>query len=522
MLFLQGDKNNFTLVIAGLVAIVSLAVWSFTRHDSREPPLAPVSIPYLSHIIGLSRETYNYYVNLSKKISSPIFTVSLPGQKMYVVTNADLVQKVQKQYDTIAFPPLAAAFSSRTAGTSEASSQAMKRDNYALVHVSNDILTDTLKPGENLDRMNRVMLGEIGRSIQALEPAHQKTVRIQLNKWLRETLTRATTRSMYGPKNPYEREGVYDAFWDFEGGLVALAIGILPSIVAKTAVAGREKVAAAIRNYYKEGGLEASSEIPRRRYDIAVSHKIPESEIARFETGMALAIILNTGPATFWMVLMAYLAPGLKEDLRGEIDACTKTAVEKGVITKSLDILNLKESCPLLLSTYQEVLRYFHVGTLVRQVTEDTYLDQYLLKKGAMVHMPSRTIHHDPNVYGPNASDFVPRRFLPSEKKNRPKDHCFRGFGGGKHLCPGRHFATNEVLATAAVFIARFDMDPVRGKWEMPTGFNSGSAGQIMEPDHDVEVDLRTRDGFEDVVWELRLKTSDKIFAIVTEDMDEN
>lgn len=60
------------------------------------------------------------------------------------------------------------------------------------------------------------------------------------------------------------------------------------------------------------------------------------------------------------------------------------------------------------------------------------------------------------------------------------------------------------------------------GKWEMPTGFNSGSAGQIMEPDHDVEVDLRTRDGFEDVVWELRLKTSDKIFAIVTEDMDEN
>lgn len=150
---------------------------------------------------------------LSKNISSPIFTVNLPGQKIYVITNADLVQNVQKQYQAIAFPPLAAAFSSRTAGTSEASSQAMQRDNYALVHVSNDILTDTLKPGENLDRMNRVMLGDIGRSIQALEPAHQKTVRIQFNKWLRETLTRATTRSVYGPKNPYEDEGVYDAFW---------------------------------------------------------------------------------------------------------------------------------------------------------------------------------------------------------------------------------------------------------------------------------------------------------------------
>lgn len=64
MLFPQGDNNNFTLAIAGLVVIASLAAWSFTRHDSREPPLAPVSLPYLSHIIGLSRETYNYYVNL--------------------------------------------------------------------------------------------------------------------------------------------------------------------------------------------------------------------------------------------------------------------------------------------------------------------------------------------------------------------------------------------------------------------------------------------------------------------------
>lgn len=65
MLFPQGDNNGFTLAAAGLVAIVSLAAWSlFTRHDSREPPLAPVSLPYLSHIIGLSRETYNYYVNL--------------------------------------------------------------------------------------------------------------------------------------------------------------------------------------------------------------------------------------------------------------------------------------------------------------------------------------------------------------------------------------------------------------------------------------------------------------------------
>lgn len=139
--------------------------------------------------------------------------MNLPGQKMYVVADADLVQKVQKQYQTIAFPPLAAAFSSRTAGTSQESFQEIIRDDYALVHVSNDILVEALKPGENLDSMNRIMLGDISRAIEDLEPPRGKSVKIEFNKWLRATLTRATTRSVYGPKNPYEDEGVVEAFW---------------------------------------------------------------------------------------------------------------------------------------------------------------------------------------------------------------------------------------------------------------------------------------------------------------------
>ncbi|KAL2212819.1 putative cytochrome P450 [Sarocladium strictum] len=520
MTILETLSENLALSIAGIVA-VAFTTWSLTKHDSREPPLAPTSIPVIGHIIGLTRETFNYYVNISKNIASPIFTISLPGQKMYVVTDADLVLKIQKQHQTIAFPPLATAFSTRTAGTSQQAREAIEANDFHMLHKSNDVLVEALKPGENLDSMNRIMLGDIGKSIESLEPAAGESVRIKFNEWLKATLTRATTRSVYGPKNPYEREGVVDAFWQFEKGLVALAIGILPSIVAKQAIAGREKVTAAIRDFYNEGGLKSSSDLPRGRYQIGEECNIPMPEIARFETGIALAVLLNTGPATFWMVLMAYVTPDLRHDLRAEIDACTETKVENGITIKSLDILNLKQHCPLLVSTYQEVLRYFHVGTLVRQVTEDTYLDRWLLKKGAMVQMPSRAIHHDPAVYGPDATEFKPRRFLPSERKNRPKDYFFRGFGGGKSLCPGRHFATNEILATAAVFIARFDMEPASGRWELPTGFNTGSAGQIMEPDTDVEVDLKTRAGFEGVKWELRLKTSDKIFAIVTEDVDD-
>ncbi|KAK6219338.1 hypothetical protein LQW54_002326 [Pestalotiopsis sp. IQ-011] len=186
--------------------------------------------------------------------------------------------------------------------------------------------------------------------------------------------------------------------------------------------------------------------------------------------------------------------------IRSEIDACTTTAVENGATVKTLDITTLKESCPLMLSAYQEVLRYSSMGTSVREVMEDTCLGPWLLKKGAMVQMPSRIIHQDANLWGSDVAEFNPRRFPPEEKKNRPSDVCFRAFGGVKTLCPGRHFTTNAILAVVAVFIARL----------------------VMQPDTDIEVEIKARPGFEDVKWNINLHKSEKTFALVTEDFVES
>jgi hypothetical protein len=32
--------------------------------DPREPPNAPTSIPYIGHVLGLMRSSFNYYVEL--------------------------------------------------------------------------------------------------------------------------------------------------------------------------------------------------------------------------------------------------------------------------------------------------------------------------------------------------------------------------------------------------------------------------------------------------------------------------
>jgi len=187
----------------------------------------------------------------------------------------------------------------------------------------------------------------------------------------------------------------------------------------------------------------------------------------------------------------------------------------------------VKNSCPLLASTFQEVLRYSSIGTSVRHVMEDTVLDyQWLLKKGAMLQMLSRIIHKDPSIWGADVDEFHPRRFMKGETQKtehgrRSNPAAFRVFGGGTTLCPGRHFATTEVLAVVTMFIMRYDMAPTAGEWSMPKTDNTNVAAVIMEPDTDIEVEVSARKGFEDGRWAFGLKDSGKIFAIVAEDRAE-
>ncbi|CAN8100028.1 unnamed protein product [Discula destructiva] len=489
-----------------------------SSHDPREPPLAPQSIPVVGHLIGLSRSKFNYYVELSQQTGLPIFTLPLPGQKMYVVTKPDLVQMVQKQHRVLAFPPVEAKFASTVCGVSAETQALLLRNvngdegDHGLSMESHAAMRAALKPGTQIDEMNRGMIREIAASLDLLEPDKGTTRQIHMYEWLRDTITTATTRSVYGPMNPYDDKAIADAFWEFESGLMSILVGVLPSITARKPIAARNKVAQAFEAYYKAGGVEKASVLAQNRYNASKNNGVPLADIARYEVGGSIAVLVNTAPAAFWTLFLLYSHPGLLADIRKEIDACTD-----GTTTKAIDITTLKEACPLFLSSYQEVLRYRSMGTSVREVMEDTKLDQWLLKKGALLQMPSRIIHQDSSLWG-DADEFQPRRFLPEEKKNRPSDTCFRAFGGGKTLCPGRHFATNEILAVVAVCIARLDMRPVNGEWKHPTTLNTNVAAVVMEPDDDIRVEITTRPGFEGVKWAIKLDPSEKIFAMVTED----
>lgn len=265
----------------------------------------------------------------------------------------------------------------------------------------------------------------------------------------------------------------------------------------------------------------------KNRYETSAKNGVSVEDIARFEVGGAVAILVNTAPAVFWMLLLAYSHPGLVDELRRDIGEMMTEKTSYGDTIRSLDITSLKTSCPLLTSTFQEVLRYRSMGTSVRQVMEDTVLDgKWLLKKDCMIQMPSRVIHKDNSIWGSDVDEFKPRRFMKDEPQKtqrgrRPNATAFGAFGGGTTQCLGRHFATSEILAVVTMFIMRYDMKPTAGEWSLPTTQNTNVATVVMEPDTDVEVELSTRDGFEEGQWAFDLKDSGMVFAVVAEDCAE-
>lgn len=117
--------------------------------------------------------------------------------------------------------------------------------------------------------------------------------------------------------------------------------------------------------------------------------------------------------------------------------------------------------CPVLLATFKEVLRYRHISVSARVVLDDeTLLDgKYRLRKDSMLMIPVAVMHTDPESWGPTAAIFDHRRFLP-ENSNAVPRAAYRPFCGGHVLCPGRHFATTEILAFAALILLRFDITP--------------------------------------------------------------
>ena len=269
--------------------------------------------------------------------------------------------------------------------------------------------------------------------------------------------------------------------------------------------------------YFDSGHHEQGSELVRSRFGYSAEYNLSIEDVARFELGGAVAILTNTVPSAFWLLWHIVSDRTVLEQCRSQLQDLCKADGDN----VKIDITEIKKACPLLLSILKEVLRFHGTGTSVRTVQEDHLLDgKYLLKKGGTLMIPGFVQHSERTVYGDTVGNFNHKRFIRTNAK-RLNPFGFRGFGGGSTLCPGRHFASTEIIAFAALMVLRFDFEPHSGTWVRPTTKNAGMQATVPPPDTDFDVKIVQRnDMLSGKQWHVVLTGSDEVVPLVAEDRD--
>lgn len=273
-----------------------------------------------------------------------------------------------------------------------------------------------------------------------------------------------------------------------------MLLGMAPHLIARKATQARDFLAHRILHYYETDGHKQGSSLARARMAAPLSHGLTLHDVAKLEVPFLIAILANTVPTTFWLLIHIYSRPTLLSSLRLELTP-TVTTTPTTPPTHTLSLPLLQTACPLLLSTYHEILRLYSVFPLLRLVTAPTLLPgtpPILLQKDAYVMLPSNVIHTNPSIYSPDPQTLHPSRFQP--KYPRPPASAFRAFGGAPNLCPGRHFATAEILATVATALLRYEIVPEGGgEWKVPEQDFSVFAA-VPPPKRGVMVRFRVRE----------------------------
>ncbi|KAI1196999.1 cytochrome P450 [Nemania serpens] len=507
-----------TCIVIVLAAYALVYQYSTQKLDAREPVVISSGIPFIGHMLGMALQGGKYIKNLGiRNKNLPIFTLPVLRSRIYIVTEPSLAAAVQRASKALSFTPIIPEVTERVLGLDKATMDITRKnldpgpgDERGFLANIQDMVYALFGPGNYLNEISLDATRELRNELLAFaasqELSRSPNKPVDLLGWVRHLVTVSTAKYFYGPQNPIALDPkLEENFWDFDHGLSKLLINMFPSVTASKAYRGRELLVKALEIYLENGHHKTASKIVQRRVEIALQHGWTLRATARSELSFLFAGIVNATTSTFWILLQIFADPQLLSTVRKEI---TQVIREDGGNGKDshlencrLNIIDLKDHCPMLVAVYRECLRLGSDNYSTRMVKENTLLaGSYFLKKGAVVQIAGGVMHADQSIWGDNVEDFNPGRFLEPKQQsgNAKQNHihpaAFRAFGGGKTLCPGRHFAMNEILSLVSLIILMFDIEAADGdKINVPRKNDGVLPVHILEPICPVKVLIARR-----------------------------
>nr|XP_010927481.1 cytochrome P450 CYP72A219-like [Elaeis guineensis] len=108
-----------------------------------------------------------------------------------------------------------------------------------------------------------------------------------------------------------------------------------------------------------------------------------------------------------------------------------------------------------------EVLRlYPPTAFLLRETYKKMKLGDFSFPQGVQLVLPLLLIHHDPEFWGEDASEFNPERFARGVSNASKIQGAFIPFGWGPRICVGQSFAMMEAKMVLATILQNFSFEP--------------------------------------------------------------
>ncbi|KAF1829176.1 cytochrome P450 [Decorospora gaudefroyi] len=208
----------------------------------------------------------------------------------------------------------------------------------------------------------------------------------------------------------------------------------------------------------------------------------------------------NAIPMAFWYLIEIYRDPALLQRVLPELEAAVQEEAASSSTDGSPAVFDLSPvlASPLAQSIYAEVLR-MRISLLLNRCADrkDHRIGLWTLKKGAYMTLPTAHIGYHKKAWEPYTDsgkapidEFWADRFLvpdeedgktkergeearePMQEKAEPKmrfstEHLngiWVPYGGGALMCPGRHFAKQEIMGSVTVFAHYYDLEVLSGR----------------------------------------------------------
>ncbi|KAF2123049.1 cytochrome P450 [Lophiotrema nucula] len=479
-------------MLALIIILFSTKLWSEYSFNATKiakasgllPPTIPYWIPYLRHAFPMASDLKRFAAKVlyENQDGTPVF-LQAAHEKILFLTNPQHVKRVlESAVELDPTPFVNERIMGRLMGSPKSAvdfyMSGDDRADFAQTVQMRQHLT-----GLSLGFMTKKLFQAFRTNVSNLLGAYADGTWVDISDlyaFIEDQLTRAIVETLMGSAFLEGYPEMVADLWTHIEATDHFFKG-LPRILMPTAFAARDRLLSHLMSYSEkverfqgEKGHSSAAE-----WDSVAGSALLQDREALFSSmpghgqegraAQSLGLVYGgtslTVPITFWCILETLKDPKLLQRVQGELERFHEGGNEHYNFAQL--------TCrPLLQSLHAEVTRFRSSNLIVRLnlVPKFALDDKYTIDKGTLCMMAAKPlgqfteswIKAKPHTVSQPLDTFWADRFLQSDKFNvAGLTGYWTSFGGGKHMCPGRHFARNIAIVTMAVLLSDFECELV-------------------------------------------------------------